>query len=291
MIQVRGWGLLLMICTGLLLAYSWSRLGPEKLRHSVERYGVWSQKNPKALLEPLSQYFLKQRKLAGPGDVALPAVPADSGVKAWSLESDHTVRVELDGPEGKAVVLHYVPIVRSATGIYFDCVSAASAKPVGSVCHAEELKSEAGIAAQLEANARVIANLPAVVGASGNTLAAGTAAGSVVVVPANAADLNHCGYQCVKPQSCVTPRALACSRTVDEGNSRYLEVVATPDDVRGSNLATRAAADSACVQALGAGYRVVVASSLGGVFKLNGGSEYWVHNDVRTEANCWANSP
>ena len=53
----------------------------------------------------------------------------------------------------------------------------------------------------------------------------------------------------------------------------------------------RAAADSACVQALGAGYRVAVASSLGGVFKLNGDSEYWLHNDVRTEANCWANSP
>ena len=289
MIRVRGWGLLLMICTGLLLAYSWSRLGPEKARQSVERYEAWSQKNPAVLLEPVSQYFLKYRKLAGPGDVELPPVPAQSGVKAWALQSDHTVRVELEGAEGKAVVLRYVPIVRSARGIYFECVSAASAKTVGKVCVAEALKSEAGVAAQLDANAQVIANLPAVVGASGNALPAGTAVGSVVVVPANAADLNNCGYQCVKPQSCVTPRALACGRTVDEGNSRWLEVSATPDEVRGSSFATRAAADNACVQALGAGYRVAGASSLGGVFKLTGGSEYWVHDDLRTEANCWAN--
>lgn len=290
MIQIRGWGLLLMICTGVLLAYSWSRLGPEKARQSLERYQAWSEKNPSALSGPPSQYFLKQRKLAGPGDLTLPAVPANSGVKSWTLQADNTLRVELEGTaEGKPVVLRYVPIVRGATGIYFDCVSAASSQLVGRVCQADIVKSEAGIAAQLQANAQVIASLPAVVSASGVELAAGTAAGSVVVVPANAADLNNCGYQCVKPQSCVNPRALACSRTVDEGNSRYLEVAATPDDLRGGSFASRAAADNACVQALGAGFKVAVASSLGGVFKLNGGGEYWVHNDLRAEANCWAN--
>ncbi len=290
MIQIRGWGLLLMICAGLLLAYSWSRLGPEKARQSLERYEAWSGKNPSALLGPPSQFFLKHRKLAGPGDLTLPAVPANSGVKAWALQADSTLRVELEGTaEGKAVVLRYVPIVRTATGIYYDCVSTAAPQLVGRVCQAEVLKSEASIAAQLDANAQVIANLPAVVSASGVELPAGTATGSVVVVPANAEALNNCGYQCVKPQSCATPRALACSRTVDEGNSRWLEVSATADDVRGNNFANRAAADNACAQALGTGFKVAVASSLGGVFKLNGGSEYWVHNDLRAEANCWAN--
>lgn len=290
MIQIRGWGLLLMVCAGLLLAYSWSRLGPEKARKSIERYEAWWGKNPNALVGPLSQYFLKQRTLAGPGDVALPAVPANSGVKAWTLQADSTLRVELEGSaEGKAVVLHYVPVVRGATGIFFDCVSTAPPELVGRVCQADVVKSEAGVAAQRQVNAQVIAGLPAVVSASGVELAAGTAAGSVVVVPANAADLDSCGYQCVKPQSCATPRALACGRTVDEGNSRWLEVRPTPDEVRGSIFATRAAADGACVQALGAGHRVALASSLGGVFKLNGGAEYWVHNDLRPEANCWAN--
>lgn len=292
MVKIRGWGLLLMICCGLLLAYSWSRLGPEKARKSLERYAAWSEKNPSALLGPPSQYFLKQRKLAEPGALRLPAVPADSGVKAWSLQADSTVRVELEGTvNGKNVVLRYVPIVRTATGIYYDCVSSAPPKLVGLVCQAEVLKSEAGIAAQLDANAQVIAHLPAVVSASGTALPAGTATGSVVVVPANAADLNHCGYQCVKLQSCASPRPLACSRLVDEGNSRRFEVSATPDDVRGSSLATRAAADSACEQALGAGYQVVSASSLSGVFKLNGGREYWVHDNMRRENNCWTSSP
>lgn len=292
MIQIRGWGLLLMMGAGLLLAFSWSRLGPEKARQSLERYQAWSEKNPSALVGPPSQYFLKQRKLAGPGDLSLPAVPAQSGVKSWSIQPDSTLRVELEGTaDGKTVVLQYVPVVRGATGIFFDCVSEASSQLVGRVCQAEVVKSGAGIAVQLQANAQWIASLPAMVSASGVELPAGTAAGSVVVVPANAADLNNCGYQCVKPQSCATPRALACGRTVDEGNSRWLEVSPTPDAVRGSSFATRAAADSACEQALGAGHRVAVASSLGGVFKLNGDSEYWVHNDLRAEANCWASSP
>ena len=58
--------------------------------------------------------------------------------------------------------------------------------------------------------------------------------------------------------------------------------------VNGLGLATRSAADQACTQSLGAGYRVADAASLGGVFKLTGGNEYWVHNDLRTENNCWA---
>jgi hypothetical protein len=41
-----------------------------------------------------------------------------------------------------------------------------------------------------------------------------------------------------------------------------------------------------CVQAPRTGYRVAQAGSLGGVFKLAGGKEYWVHNDMRAEQNC-----
>ena len=130
--------------------------------------------------------------------------------------------------------------------------------------------------------------MPAVVSASGNNLGSGTAAGSVVVVPQNAQELSRCGFQCVKPQSCVTPRPLACSKTMDEGNRRWLEMAATADEHRGSALATLAAANSACEQSLGAGYQVLTGSHIDGVVKLPGGREYWVHNDVRTQANCWA---
>jgi hypothetical protein len=290
MIRIRGWGLLLVICAGLLLAYSWSRLGPEKARISVERYEAWSGKNPTALLGPATQFFFQQRKLAGSGDITLPAVPANSGVKSWAVQADTTLRVELEGAaEGKAVVLRYVPIVRTATGMYYVCVSAASEQLVGRVCQPEELRSEAGIPAQLEANATIIANLPAVLSASGTELAAGTAVGSVVVVPPNAAELEQCGFQCVKPQSCATPRPLACGRLVEDDNNRRFDMAATPTDVRGSSFVNRAAADNACAQALGVGYRVVAASSLWGAIKLSGGREYWVHNDSGAQINCWAN--
>ena len=81
---------------------------------------------------------------------------------------------------------------------------------------------------------------------------------------------------------------LACAQQVNEGNSGHQDVAATPDDVRRSQFATRSAADSACAQALGTGYRVAQAGSLGGVVKLAGGKEYWVHNDLRPAQNCWA---
>lgn len=287
--RMRGWGLLLAVAVPLLIFFSWSRLGGEKARINLDRYADWSAQHSGVLMRPLTEYFLQHKKLAAPGDVALPAVPGNSGVKRWALQADTTLLVELDATvDGRAVQLRYVPLVRSASGIIYDCVSATSPVQVGRFCQGEVLKTEADIPAQLQANAQALQNLPAVLSASGVDLPAGAAAGSVVVVPANAADLNHCGFQCVKPQSCVTPRPLACGRTVDEGNSRHLDVSATSDDFRGNQFATRSAADAACAQALGTGYRVVNAASLGGVFKLTGGNEYWVHNDLRTENNCWA---
>lgn len=211
--RMRGWGLLLAVAVQLLIFFSWSRLGGEKARINLDRYADWSAQYSGALMRPLSAYFLQHKKLAIPGDVALPAVPTNSGVKRWGLQADTTLLVELDATvDGHPVLLRYVPLVRSASGIFYDCVSATSPVQVGRFCRGEVLKTEADIPAQLQANTQALQNLPAVQSASGVALPAGATAGSVVVVPANAADLNQCGFQCVQPQSCVTPRPLAWAR-------------------------------------------------------------------------------
>ena len=288
MSRLRGWGLLLAVALPLLIFFSWSRLGGEKARINLERYEAWAGSDPAALMRPLHAHYLKQRQPAAHGDLELPAVPPKSGVKSWALQADSTLLVTLDAKvDGRVVQLRYVPIVRSATGIFYDCVSDTSPVQVGRFCRGEVLKATTDVAAQLDANAQVLATLPPVQTASGTALPAGTPTGSVVVVPAAAKDLNNCGFQCVQPQSCVTPRPLACAKLVTEGSSGYQDVRATPDDVRGSQFDTRSAADAACAQTLGAGYRVAQAGGLGGVFTLTGGNEYWVHNDVRTEQNCW----
>jgi hypothetical protein len=215
-------------------------------------------------------------------------VPANSGIKPWSIQPDATLLVVLGAKaDGRAVQLKYVPVVRSATGIFYDCVSATSAVHVSRFCHAEVIRSEADIAAQLAENTRILESLPAVVSASGVELQAGTAMGSVVAVPDKPAELDHCGFQCVKPQSCITPRPLACSKIVDDDNGRRFVMMPTTTDYTGRQLATRSAADKACEQSLGDGYRVLRASGMSGSPKLAGGTEYWVHNDVRTESNCW----
>ena len=46
------------------------------------------------------------------------------------------------------------------------------------------------------------------------------------------------------------------------------------------------AADQACEQAAGPGYKMLLASSISGRFTLLGGNEYWVHNAMRTKKNC-----
>jgi hypothetical protein len=284
--RVRGWGLLLAVCVPLLLFFNWSSLGSEKSRVNLDRFNEWSGNHSAELIGPLVQHFMRHKKPAGPGDVSLPDVPKNSGIQKWALQPDTTLLLELDATvDGRKVVLRYVPLVRSATGILYDCVSATSAVQVGRFCQADVLHAESDIPAQLAANAQMLLTMPAVESASGVAIPAGTQAGTVVVVPQNAADLNHCGFQCVKPQSCVTPRPLACSKEIDTGNSGWLEIAAT--DYRGNSLATRSAADAACELALGAGYQVLGTSRISGVFKLAGGLEYWVHNDTSPEKNCW----
>lgn len=295
MTRLRGWGLLLGIALPALLFFNWQRLGAEKSRIQTERYEVWLGGQSAQLFQPLNNYFVKHLVPAAAGDVSLPPVPPDAGIKSWALQTDGTVLITLDFKfEGRPLRLRWVPVVRPAryaSGTHrvdYDCVRSGPGDQVPRLCQGETLKTEADVPAQLAANATALENLPPVVSASGVALAAGADMGSVVVVPANANDLDHCGFQCVQPQSCITPRPLACGKIADEGGRRFFAVAATPDDHRATDFASRSAADAACAQGLGSGYRMVPASSLTGVIRLSGGREYWVHNDVRPAANCWS---
>ena len=288
MIKRRGWGLLLATALALMLWFAWAQLQSRKSSVNLERFGAWLQSDSGALMRPLFDFGVQNRRAAGPADVTLPAVPPSIGVKTWSLANDTVLRVELDANiDGMPVVLKFVPVIRGANGIFYDCVSATAAIHVGTFCTAEAVRSAADIPAQLDANEKVTATLPLVVSASGVDLPRGAAAGRVVVVPQNADDLRNCGFQCVKPQSCVTPRPLACGKTMDEGNSGWTELAATTSDFRGDSFATRTQADQACAQSLGAGYYVLPSGSIGGVTKLAGGREYWLHDQSHPPSNCW----
>jgi hypothetical protein len=290
--HLRGWGLLLAIGAPLLVLFSWSRLGSETSRINLERYGEWSAgRSMLELMLPLQQHYAKYKRPAGPGDVQLPPVPKESGVKSWSIEPDTVLRVELNAKDdGRPVVLQYVPIVHTAASVNYDCVSAAPPVRVGRFCRADTLHSQADIPAQLAANEQALQNLPPIVNAAGAVIAPG-AAGSVLVVPANVASLESCGYQCVKPQGCVTPRPLACGRLVHEGNTTRFEITATDEAFTGSRFATLAEADQVCEQAGGPGTRVLRATSVSGYFnKLAGGNEYWVHDELRPANNCWSSA-
>lgn len=227
------------------------------------------------------------------GDVDISAAPAQSGVKTWALRADGVVQVELDAKvDGAKVKLFYVPVVRINNVIY-DCLSTTPAVIVNKFCYADTLnvggviantaKLEALIKTQLTANQQAIDDASAALSVSGNVLPAGAQTGSVVAVPSKVNDLDKCGFQCVKPQSCVTPRPLACSKTVDEGNSRYLAIAATNTDFRGTEFASRSDVDTVCEQALGVGYSVLQASSISGKHQLTSDTEYWVHNGMRPD--------
>lgn len=290
--RMRGWGLLLAVAVPLLIFFSWSRLGSETSRINLERYEAWQARDLAQLLQPLQAHYTQNRRLAAAGDVALPAIPPRNGVKRWTLQADTTLLVELDAKlEGRVVQLRYVPVLRAGGHLLYDCVPNAALMQLARICRPEVIRSAADVATQLEANTHAQATLYATGSASVTSVPpAGVPTGSVVQVPAMAQDLNRCGFQCVQPQTCVTPRPLACAALVDEGNSRRQEIAATPTDYRGSSLATRAEADAVCAQALGAGYRVVEAASLSGVVRLGGGMEYWVHNPLNPAANCWSGS-
>ncbi len=288
--HIRGWGLLLAICVPLLIVFSWSRLGSETSRINLDRYGEWSAGQPMLeLLQPLQAYYAKTRRLAGPGDVNLPPISKESGVKAWAIQADTVLRVELDArDEGRPIVLRYVPIATGAASMHYECVSAASPVRVGRFCGGESLHSEAEIPARLAANERALQNLPATLSPAGVAIAPGDA-GRVLVVPDKVIDLESCGYQCAKPQSCVTPRPLACGRLVREGSSARFEITATGDSYKGSQFATIAEADRVCEQAAGTGARVLRAGSVSGhANTLAGGNEYWVHDELTVANNCWS---
>jgi hypothetical protein len=287
--------LLLGISIPLLFYFSWSRLQNEKARINLDRFAASG--DVAGIGRVLTPYFLKNKKVAVAGDVEVAAATAKSGVKTWALRSDGVVQVELDAKvEGKLVSLLYVPVVRG-NNISYDCLSTTPAQFVGKFCYAETLnagrvdadapKLEAMIKTQLVANQQAIDDAPAVLSASGNALPAGAEAGSVLAVPSKVSDLDKCGFQCVKPQSCITPRPLACGKLVTEGNSGYFAIVATNTDFRGKDVASRSDADKACEESLGAGYKVLEASSISGKYQLSGDTEYWVHNGVQAEKNCW----
>jgi hypothetical protein len=295
MTRLKSWGLLLGISVPLLFYFSWTRLQNETGRINLERFATGG--DVAGIGGVLMPYFLKNKKIAVPGDVEIPPVPAKSGVKAWTLRPDGVVRVELDAKvDGELVKLFYVPVV-NVNNVIYDCLSTTAAMVVGKFCYAETLnlggaspnsaKLEALIKTQLAANQRAIDSMPAVLSASGNALPAGAETGSVVAVPSNVNDLLKCGFQCVKPQSCVTPRPLACSKTVDEANTRYAVIAGTNTDYRGNSFASLSEANKTCEQALGADYKVLEASNISGKYQLSGDTEYWVHNDMQAEKNCW----
>jgi hypothetical protein len=295
MTRLKSWGLLLGISIPLLFYFSWTRLQNEKARINLDRFAAAG--DVAGIGRVLTPFYLKNKKIAVAGDVKIPAVPAKSGVKAWALRSDGVVQVELDAKaDGEPVKLLYVPVVR-VNNVIYDCLSTTPAKYVGKFCYAETLaagqvdadasKLEAMIKTQLAANQQAINEAPAVLNASGDALSADAEAGSVLAVPSKVSDLDKCGFQCVKPQSCVTPRPLACSKLVTEGNSGFLAIAATPTDYRGSNFASLSEADKICEQQLGAGYKVLEASSISGKYQLSGDTEYWVNNRMQAEKNCW----
>jgi hypothetical protein len=295
MTRLKSWGLLLGIAIPLLFYFSWTRLQNEKARINLDRFAAAG--DVAGIGRVLTPYFLKNKKVAVAGDVQLPTAAAKSGVKTWTLRPDGVVSVELDAKvDGKLVSLLYVPVVR-VNSVTYDCLSTAPAQFVGKFCYAEILnagrvdadasKLEAMIKTQLAANQQAIDDAPAVLSASGNALPAGAETGSVVAVPSKVSELDKCGFQCVKPQSCITPRPLACGKSVTEGSSSYFAIAATNTDFRGKDVASRSDADKACEQSLGAGYKVLEASSISGKYQLSGDTEYWVHNGVQAEKNCW----
>lgn len=288
MSHMRGWGLLLAIFTPLLILFSWNRLGNESSRINIDRFAEWSSTNFLSVTRPLVQHFHATGKLATTGDVALPTVAKNSGVKSWRLKPDAIFEIELDAKDdGRPVILKFVPVVTAADRITYECVSAASVQKVSRVCGGGDLRSEADIPARLAANARVMQGLQGAAGEPGSPTPAGASVGRVVLVPAKPDDLDHCGYQCVQPQRCVTPRPLACGRLVTEASGSILEITATPQSVSGSSLTTLAAADSVCEVVFGAGARVLRASGIAGRNKLSGDNEYWVHDDLQSANNCW----
>jgi hypothetical protein len=173
----------------------------------------------------------------------------------------------------------------SNSKLSFECGASELVARKLALCSNESLKTETEIQERLAQNAAFLKkNAPT--DASGAPLPAGMATGSVFVVPED--KTKDCGYQCVKSQTCASPRALACSRIFREGNASRFEIKAVGIDVRASQIASRAEADKMCSET-GADFRLASAASIWHSGDLSAGNEYWVHNDVSASKNCWAN--
>jgi hypothetical protein len=291
--RLRGWGLLFALALPLLVYFSWSQLGSQSGRINLERFADTIGGDAAGFAGPLAAFFKKNGRLAVPGDVQLDAPPPKSGIKHISVQPDGILHVEIDAKiSGKPVVLRIVPIVmvgKNGSVVDYECLSDTSPVHVGRFCRAETLKSVDDIPAQLLANIEALKSAPAKLDGSGSPIKPGSAMGSALNMPANTADQNNCGFQCVKPLSCANARALACSRSVTEGNARWNELSATPDLHRGTDIATVNDAIKLC-KSLGAEFSVAEGGGLGGVIKLSGGGEYWVHDKYSPEKNCWSGS-
>lgn len=287
--KIRGWGSLFAVALPLILWYVWSTLGAQTSRIAIERYSEWQSKEMPSIRRDLTEFYLRNKKVAGPDDVILPPNPPESGIHSWAIGPDTTVTIRLDAIiKGRPVELHFVPVVQGTNSIDYQCVSDTPKVYLNSVCYAETMQTTADIPAQLNSNKQVIDNLPDIISSTGEVLEAGTAVGSVLVVPHAAEDLHHCGYQCVKLKNCAAVRQIACGKIIEQDGKRWFSVQPSNIQVKGGKITSRTAANRLCEEALGAGFQILSATSVTGVISLDGGYEYWVHDDLRKENNCWS---
>jgi hypothetical protein len=284
--KMRGWGLLLAVVVPLLIFFSYSQLKGSQANINFERFNDNAAGFLGVAVQPLSEYFDLNRTPAVQGQVALPEVPAKSGIKSWALQADGIVLVKFDAQTGSEnAQLKIVPIILPNGTVRYECVVSEAVAKRTRVCEFDTLKTDADIQQQLVKNKDTAKNSPPVISADGNLLAAGMRTGSVFKVPDDGNKDDNCGYQCIKPQNCATPRALSCGRQVSQGNTGWFETKPSHDDVRASAIATRSDADKICSE-LGDGFKVAVAGGMG-KSELRGGYEYWVHNNDTSSKNCW----
>jgi hypothetical protein len=286
--KIKGWGLLLAVVVPLLILVSHSQLKNQQAQANFERFNDKAGEHLTPLLEVLVSHFEVNRQVASGTQVNLPSVPAKSGIKSWTLRDDGVAVIAFDAQVGTEIAaLKLVPVLNSQGVLRYDCtVSEAVAKHIRQ-CEWTELPDEAAIQKRLAQN-NAIAAKP-VVSADGTALAAGVRTGSVLALPEDAKASNDCGYNCVKPQSCVSERPLSCSREVtQEGNgvrSGWRETKPSLNSVRASSIATRSDADKICSE-VGERFKLAEMGDIGKT-ELRPGTEYWVHNQGNAAQNCW----
>jgi hypothetical protein len=286
--RLKGWGLLLAVIVPLLILFSHSQLKNQQAQANFERFNDKAGEHLTPLLEVLVSHFEVNRQVASGTQVNLPSVPAKSGIKSWMLRDDGVAVITFDAQIGAEIaVFKMVPILNNQGTLRYECsVSEAVAKYIRQ-CEWTELPDEAAIQKRLAQN-NAIAAKP-IVTADGTALAAGVRTGSVLALPDDAKAANDCGYNCVKPQNCVSERPLSCAREVTKeyegGRTGWRETKPSLNSVRASSIATRSDADKICSE-VGDGFKL---AEMGGIGKteLRPGTEYWVHNQSTPSQNCW----